>query len=174
MDFKNLVLTAFVLIPNISYAALPLGQSPATIKLNGTEGGKVDGSSWDSTELKGKVSIIFYVAPSEKDLNKAASDAIKAANFPKDKYQSYAIINMAASSWPNFIIASKIRQSQEEFPTTIYVKDVKRKLVNQWGLADNSNDVVILDKNGKVAFSHDGKLDDQKIKEMLSAIEKNI
>jgi predicted transcriptional regulator len=50
------------------------------------------------------------------------------------------------------------------------VMDYKKVLVNEWGLGDHNNDVVIFDKQGKVLFSVDGQLNDSQIKQMLAAV----
>ena len=151
---------------------LVLNEQPPLITLEGESGGRVDGTPWSSKDLLGKVHILFYVAPSKKELNREATDAISAADFPKDKYSSVAVVNMAASAWPNFLIASKIASSQKEFPRTIYVKDVNRAFVNKWQLKDDSSVVVIFDRTGKVIFRYDGKLPAGEIEKMLSILRK--
>ena len=177
MTKQLFLITAVGLLFQHSAHASPkllVGKKPPHIRLDGKSGGTVDGAAWDTRNLTGKVSIIFYVAPSKKDVNSKASAAIKAAKFPKNQLQSYAVINMAASSWPNFIISSKIKDSQKEFPTTTYVKDVQRTIVNSWAMADDSSNVLILDKTGLVAFRHDGRLDDGQISKMLAAIRNSL
>lgn len=165
----------------LSFAELPLNKIPPIIRLEGDRGKLVETRGpWTSEILQNKglknsqVSVLFYVAPSEKELNRKASDAITAKKFPRDQYNSYAVVNMAASWWPNAIIASKIKKSQKEFPHTIYVEDRKAVLVKEWGLKDNSNDVLIFDREGKVVFSKDGKLSDKEIERMLSVLSQHI
>ena len=48
--------------------------------------------------------------------------------------------------------------------------DYQKVLVNEWGLDDHNNDVVIFDKQGKVLFSVDGQLNQSQIQEMLAAV----
>ena len=88
----------------LSFAELPLNKIPPVIRLEGDRGKLVETrGAWTSESLQNKgvknpqVSVLFYVAPSEKELNRKASDAIKAKKFPRDQYNSYAVINMAAS-----------------------------------------------------------------------------
>ena len=105
----------------------------------------------------GKVHVLFYSEPSKKNLNSVARDAIKAENFPAENFQSWAVVNMASSAIPNFMISHAIKDSQEENPRTIYVKDSDRSLV-AWGLADKNNDLTVFDKSGKVVVSFTGLL----------------
>ena len=90
------------------------------------------------------------------------------------KYGSVAVINMAATWMPNFAIQMKLESKQKDYPTTTYVKDMEKILVEQWGLADDSNDVLIFDREGKVVFSVDGQLNPSQIEEMLQTIRKNL
>jgi YtfJ family uncharacterized protein len=155
-------------------AALTVGSIAPQISLDGKEGGKVKGGAWSSDELKGKVHVLFYVAPAEKDLNKPTTDAIKKEEFSREAFASVAIVNMAASSWPDFVIARKLEDSQKEFPNTLYIKDVKKKLVKEWGLKDDSSHVVAFDKDGKVFYSVGGKLTAEQTTELVGLIRKNV
>ena len=84
------------------------------------------------------------------------------------------VINIAATWMPNFAIQMKLESKQKEYPTTTYVKDMQKILVEQWGLADDSNDALIFDREGKVVFSVDGQLNPSQIEEMLQTIRKNL
>ena len=154
--------------------SLQLNKEPPILELSGALGGRVSGQTWSSSELKGKMHVLFYVAPAHKDMNKKATDAIREQNFSREHYASVAVVNMAASSWPNWIIAKKIASSQKEFPNTIYVKDVERAFVKSWGLKDNSNNVVLISSAGKVLYSFQGKLPDVEIKKLLSMMQKEM
>ena len=151
--------------------SLQLGFVPPAITLKGETGGRVSGDVWSSAELKTKMHVLFYVAPAHKDMNKKATDAIRKQNFSRSYYASVAIINMAASAWPNWIIAKKIASSQEEFPNTTYVKDVKRAFVHKWALKDDSNSVVVISGEGKVLYFFNGQLPEQEIKKMTSVMQ---
>ena len=123
---------------------------------------------------RGRLFALFYADPDEADLNNDASEAIKAEDFDKQKYGSVAVINMAATWMPNFAIQMKLESKQKDYPDTTYVKDMEKILVEQWGLADDSNDVLIFDREGKVVFSVDGQLNPSQIEEMLQTIRKNL
>ena len=108
---------------------MPIGEVPPTIVLEGDLGGRVDGTPWNSEELvSGKIIVLFYVDPDESDLNNHVSDALKAENFPLDKYGSVGVANMAATWLPNFAINIKLKSKQEKHKSTVYVKDLEKTL----------------------------------------------
>ena len=153
---------------------LTLGQTPPSVVLEGKNGGKVDGTPWSSSMLKGKVFVLFYVDPDKRDLNEAFTEALKARNFPHDKYTAVAIINMAATWMPNFVIEAKLRAKQEKYPNAVYVRDKKKVLVKKWALEDNNYDILVFNKKGELIFQHAGKLKDDQIDKVLSLIQHNI
>jgi hypothetical protein len=157
-----------------AFAAPPLGEKPKTVTLEKNEGGRVTGEAWSSSELKGKVFVLFYVDPDFSDLNNAASEALKAEKFSLEKYQSLAVINMAATWLPNFAIDGKLKAKQKDYPDTVYVRDLHKALVKEWKLADDNNDVIAFDQEGKVIFTHEGKLDAEKIKQLIEIIKSKL
>ena len=156
-------------------AELPIGVIPPKIVLEGELGGRLDGSTWNSEELiSGKVTVLFYVDPDESDLNNHVSDALKAENFPLDKYGSLGVANMGATWLPNFAINIKLKSKQEKHKATIYVKDLKKTFVKTWGLSDDDSDIILFGKDGKVLYSYDGKFSDAQVKELIQAIKDNL
>jgi hypothetical protein len=151
-----------------------VGQVPSKVELKDNLGGRLDGKPWSSDELKGKVHVLFYVDPDEKDTNEDASEALKKEKFPAEKYQSVSIINMAATFMPNFLISSSLKEKQEKYPTTLFLRDYKKVLVQEWKLADDSNDVLAFDKSGKVIFRKDGKLTPEETQKLIKAIKDNL
>jgi uncharacterized protein len=168
-----LMVMAFFLIHSVAQA-LEIGEVPPKVELKEKMGGRLDGKPWSSEELQGKISILFYVSPDEKDTNNAASEALDKEKFPQDKVQSYAIVNMAATWKPNVFINSALKEKQERYPRTIYVRDMKKGLVSVWKIADHSSDILIFDKKGKLIFRKDGKLDNEEIQKMIKAIKDNL
>ncbi|MBL7211898.1 MAG: transcriptional regulator [Desulfobacteraceae bacterium] len=165
---KLLALVFFV--SQSAWAGIEMEQLPPKVELKDNLGGRLDGTPWSSSELKGKVHVIFYVDPDEKDLNNDASEALKAAKLPRDKFQSFAIINMAATWLPNFAISSALKDKQKQYPTTIYVRDYKKVLVNKWEIADDNSDVLAFDKKGRLFFKKNGKLNEKEIQALLKAV----
>ena len=169
------VLMIFLLSALPLSAELPLGKIPPKIVLEGDLGGRLDGTAWNSEELiSGKVIVLFYVDPDESELNNHVSDALKAENFPLDKYGSIGMANMGATWLPNFAINIKLKSKQEKHKSTIYVKDLKKTVVNKWGLSDDNSDVILFGKDGKVLYSFDGKFSDAQVKEIIQAVKDNL
>jgi len=162
------VLAIFLINP--SAQAIELGEIPPNVELKEQLGGRLDGTPWSSTELQGKVYVLFYVDPDEKDTNNEASDALDREKFPSEKFQSVGIINMAATWLPNFAISSALKDKQKRYPKTIYVRDYKKVLVNAWKIADDSSNVFAFDKKGKLIFRKDGKLTAEEIRTLIKVI----
>ena len=169
------VLMIFLLSALPLSAELPLGKIPPKIVLEGDLGGRLDGTAWNSEELiSGKVIVLFYVDPDESELNNHVSDALKAEKYPPENYGSVAVINMAATWLPNFAINIKLKSKQENYKSTVYVKDLEKTLVKKWGLNDDDSDVMLFGKDGKVLYSVDGKFTDTQVKEIVKTVWDNL
>jgi YtfJ family uncharacterized protein len=168
-----MVVLAVFLITRLALA-IEMGQVPPKVELKEKLGGRLDGTAWSSEELKGKVHVVFYVDPDEKDTNNDTYEALDKEKFPSEKFQSFAIINMAATWLPNFAISSSLKEKQERYPRTIYVKDYKKVIVNAWKIADDSSDVLAFDKEGKLIFRKDGKLTPEEIQKLIKIIRDNL
>ncbi|MCF8128054.1 MAG: YtfJ family protein [Deltaproteobacteria bacterium] len=153
---------------------MEMGQIPKEVELKGDLGGRLDGSPWSSKELTGKVHVVFYVDPDEKDLNNEASEALRKEKFPLEEYQTFGITNMDATWLPNLVISAAIESKQERYPTTIMVKDYDKILVKEWNLADDNSDVLAFDKSGKLIFMRAGKLSPQDIQKLIGLIRENL
>lgn len=152
--------------------ALSIGEKPQTVTLQGANGGSVkDSSPWSSEMIKEKVYVMFYVDPDEKEKNERVAEALKAKHFDRSKYGSIAIVNMAATWKPNFIIQKILESKQKKYKDTIYVMDKNKVLVDKWGLADDESDILLFDKNGKVIFYKAGRLSDEDIVKLIHLIE---
>ena len=167
------VLFALFVLPQMAQA-IEMGQVPPKVELKEKVGGRLDGTAWSSEELKGKVHVLFYVDPDEKDTNNEASEALDKEKFPAEKFQSVAIINMAATWMPNFAISMSIEDKQKRYPRTIYVKDYKKVLVEAWKIADDSSNILAFDKQGKLIFRKDGKLGPGDIQKLIQTIKDNL
>ena len=164
-----------ILVPTMLLAELPIGEIPPKVVLKGDLGGRIDGTQWSSEELVSeKVIVIFYVDPDESELNNHVSDALKAENYPKEKYGSIGMANMAATWLPNFAINMKLKSKQEKHKETVYVKDLDKTLVKKWGLSDDNSDVIVFGKDGRVLYSVDGKFTDAQVKEIVKVVWDNL
>ncbi len=169
---KKLLTT--LLIATVSTFALNLGEIPKEVTLSGEDGGRVDGTEWNSNMLRDKLYVLFYVDPDKKDDNEAFIDALHEKNYDKEKYGSVAIINLKATWLPNFAIEQKLKSKQEEFPHTIYAKDKTKFLVQEWGLVDDASNVLIFDKEGKLIYQHNGLMEKDEMQSVFELIEKNL
>ena len=164
-----------MLFPTMVLAELPIGEIPPKVVLKDDLGGRLDGTQWRSEELvSGKVIVLFYVDPDESELNNHVSDALKAENYPKEKYGSIGMANMAATWLPNFAINMKLKSKQEQYKSTVYVKDLEKTLVKKWGLSNDNSDVVVFGKDGSVLYSVDGKFTDAQVKEIVKVVWDNL
>lgn len=172
------LLILFVLLFSIqissAWAEVVIGKVPPGVELKGEVGGRLDGAPWSSGEMKGKVHVLFYVDPDEKDLNNDASEALDKEKFSAEKFASVAVINMAATWLPNFMISSSLEEKQKRYPRTLYVRDLKKALVRSWKIADDTSDVLAFDKEGRLIFRKDGKLSAEEIRMLLNVIKENL
>ena len=167
---KWLIFALAVFLLNQAAQAIEIGEIPPKVELKEKLGGRVNGKPWSSEELHGKVHLLFYVDPDEKDTNNDTSEALDRENFPNDKLQAVAIINMAATWLPNFVISAALKDKQKRYPEAIYVRDNKKVVVNAWKIADDSSNVLAFDKQGKLFFRKDGKLTQEEIRTLIKVI----
>ena len=160
-----------LVVSMVSAWAIKVGEVPPPVTISGDAGGKVSGGAWHSDEMKGKVAILFYVDPDEKDLNEPFAQRLKEKHYDSKKVVSTAVVNMAATWKPNMIIEALLKRKQKKFPRAVYVKDKKKVLVEKWGLADDSYDVLIFDRKGKVLYGKSGKMSESEIKKALSIVD---
>ena len=81
---------------------------------------------------------------------------------------------MDATWLPNLAINIKLKSKQEEYKSTVYVKDLEKTLVKKWGLSDDNSDVMLFGKDGKVLYSIDGKFTDAQAQEIIQAVKDNL
>ncbi len=174
MKSKWIIPAIMVLLTTIPQVkAVELGQVPPTVQLSGEKGGRVDGTPWSSTEIKGKVYTLMYVDPDAKNMNIPTEKALKAQNFPKDRYGSIAIINMEATWKPNVIINKILKGKQKDYPDTIYVRDMDYYISKAWKLKKNGSYAVLcFDRDGKLIFLKDGKLSPTDTQDLITIIRK--
>jgi len=163
-----------MIMSSLTIFALNIGDIPKEITLSGENGGLVDGSAWNSSILRDKVFVMFYVDPDKKDDNDKFIDALHQKNYDLKKYGSIAIINLKATWLPNFAIEKKLQAKQKEFPNTIYGKDKTKYLVKEWELADDSANVLIFDKKGKLLYQHTGVMSKDEMQKAFTQIESHL
>src|SRR5690606_18223676 len=156
-------------------AGIEMGAVPPAVTIKGDDGALVkDGGPWESSTIKDKIIMLVYVDPDEADTNEPLAERLKAEELPLDKFGSIAVINMAATWKPNMIISSILSGKQEKFPHTVYVKDLKKILVEKWSLADDAYNVLLFDRDGKLFFKKAGKFSDSEINDFVALVKSRI
>lgn len=155
-------------------AALAVKSIPLPIVLEGEKGGRLDGSAWKSSELTGKVFMLVYSTPAASEQNTQATQAVKQlideGKISREKFASVAVVNMQSSFWPDFLIEKTLARKQKEYPATLYIRDLKKELVNVWGLVDNSNNIVVFDRQGQVILNFNGELNSDQIHQLIKSL----
>jgi len=163
------------LLASISALALTVGQVPNNATISGDNGGMAsDGSEWNSSSIKNKVYVMFYVDPDEKSVNEHFSKALKAQEYDRSSFGSIAVVNLGATWKPNFIIESILKSKQKEFPHTIYVKDKEKVLVDAWEVGDDASNILVFAKDGTLLFYKSGKMQEDDISKVFNLIDNNI
>lgn len=172
---KNLliIISTFFFIFQTSWATSSSLKKLPILKLSG-DNGLLDGSSWSSNSFKAPINVFFHVDPDRQDDNEEISELLKAKKYPKDKVHYYAAINYAATFVPNFILSEILKGKKRKYPDTIFLRDYDKTLVKAWKLKDDSNNVLVLDRQGNILFSKFGKLSSEEIKRVVVLIEERL
>jgi len=116
----------------------------------------------------------MYVDPDEVKVNAHVEDALAEQGFDREKVGSVAVINMAATWKPNFVIDMILKKKQEKYPHTLYLRDLRGEMVSGWGLVDNSYHVLLVGHEGEVLFSAGGALSKEQVGELISIINQRL
>ena len=143
---------------NLVEAGLEVNQEPPPVKLIGEVGGRLDGTAWSSSELKGVVHILMYVDPDKVKINEHVEEALAKEQYPTEQIRSVAITNLAVTWKPKFLIQNILKGKQKKYPRTINVTDKSKVLVEQWGLTDHSYNVLVFGPSGNLLFNKSGAL----------------
>ena len=149
---------------------LELGNKLFNLELANNDGGYLDSSKWASKDMDAKVNIIFYVDPDLKDLNDNFARELQNLHLSSKELKVFVIINMKASWIPNMLIDTVLESKQKKFPKAHYVKDNNRILVKKWTFTDNNYDIIAVDANHKVIFSHSDEMTPSLSKKLIGKI----
>lgn len=109
-----------------------------------------DGNEYSMASWAGKVLVVNYVDPDESDLNEHFTDALKKAKdegrLSEETYKGIGIADCAATWKPNFAIRAIASRKAKKYNTTILF-DYDAALRNSWGLAEDTANVIVVDKN---------------------------
>ena len=163
-------MTILFALSSLVKAELELNQAPPLVQLAGDVGGRLDGTAWNSNELKGVVHILMYVDPDKIKINEHVEEALAKEHYPSEQIGSVAITNLAATWKPKFLIKKILKGKQKKYPRTIYVTDKSKVLVEQWGLLDHSYNVLVFDPNGNLLFNKGGALSAAEVENLTAVI----
>ncbi len=168
--------TVFLLALSLSslFAAVDTTAPLPTIVLEGDSGGYYSGKSWNSEVLKGKTTMLMYVDPDEKDKGEIFKPTI--ARFEKDldfdKFQILVIINLNATWKPDALIKKMMKSKLDEHPKRTYILDADSVLVKGWNLPDDEYNTLIINKEGKVIYQHQGEWSAPEIQKIDTLVQK--
>ena len=125
---------------------------------------------------KGMVLQINYVDPDESDLNDEFNDLVKIAIdvdsiIHRDHFKGFGIVDCASSWKPNFLIRAVAGRKAEKYETTILF-DYDAVLRDQWNLAKDTYNVIILDKNRICRAVYRGEIAASEHQEIIDLIVK--
>ena len=132
---------------------------------------------WASQQMLGKVRVIQAIAgrSSSKEMNAPLMQAITAAQFPAEHYQTTTIINQDEAIWgTGSFVKSSAQDSKVEFPWSSLVLDENGVVAKNWALKEESSAIIVQDKQGKVLFVKEGALSDSEIAQVIALVKANI
>lgn len=182
--YKKLLAIAFVaIIPTLVHANnLKMNTTlPAVTVTNKGElilnNNSITYQPWSSAKLVGKTHIIMAIAgrASAKEINAQLVNAISTAKFPQQKYQTTTIINQDDAIWgTSSFVKSAAEESKKQYPWSSIVLDSNGNVQKSWDLQKESSAIIVLDKNAKILFIHEGALNQQQLQQVIALVKKNI
>jgi predicted transcriptional regulator len=132
-----------------------------------------DGKQFTMDTWAGKVLSISYVDPDESDLNEHYTDALKKAKddgrLSDEHYKAFGIADCAATWKPNFAIKAIAGNKAKKYNTTILF-DTDATLRNAWGLAKDTSNVIILDKDRVCRAIVRGRVPDDQVETLVQQV----
>ncbi|PKH23136.1 YtfJ family protein [Enterobacterales bacterium CwR94] len=129
--------------------------------------------AWNSAKLPGKVRVVQHIAgrSSAKEMNASLVEAIKAAQFPHDRYQTTTIVNTDdAIPGTALFVRNSIEGNKKLFPWSQFIVDSDGNVRKAWDLAAKSSAIVVLDKQGEVRFAKEGALSAQEVQQVIALL----
>lgn len=125
-----------------------------------------DGTMYTMKNWSGKVLLVNYNDPDEKDMNEHFTEAMKKAKddglLNDSTYKGIGIADCKASWKPDFLIKSFGAAKAEKYNTVILF-DYDASLRNAWGLKKDSANAILLDKNGVCRAIVRGRVPDDQV-----------
>lgn len=130
--------------------------------------------SWNSAQLAGKVRVLQHIAgrSSAKEKNAGLIEAIKAAKFSHDRYQTTTIVNTDdAIVGTGMFVRSSIESNKKQYPWSQFIVDSNGVAKKAWQLEDAGSAVVVLDKNGRIQYAKDGSLTQAEVQQVMNLLQ---
>ncbi|MFW0768009.1 YtfJ family protein [Trabulsiella odontotermitis] len=131
--------------------------------------------TWNSAQLPGKVRVVQHIAgrTSAKEKNAALIEAIKAAKFPHDRYQTTTIVNTDdAIPGSGMFVRSSLESNKKLYPWSQFIVDSNGVARKAWQLDEESSAIAVLDKDGRVAWAKDGALTQDEVQQVIALLHK--
>ena len=131
--------------------------------------------NWNSSQLGGKVRVVQHIAgrTSAKEKNATLIEAIKAAKFPHDRYQTTTIVNTDdAIPGSGMFVRSSIESNKQLYPWSQFIVDSNGLARKAWQLQEESSAIVVLDKDGRVQWAKDGALTQDEVQQVVALLHK--
>ncbi len=167
-----MVLNIVPLVLSAAQTSDSLIQNLPHIILEGKNGGYADGGKWDSSVLQGKITLLVYFDPDERDKGEVFMPTLEAFERDLDfrKFQTMLIVNLKSTRIPGFLIKSAIKRQSKDHPKRNYIFDAESVLVQNWGLADNEYITLVIDEKSRVVFYHTGRWKEDEIAVLASLV----
>lgn len=132
---------------------------------------------WHSAQLNGKVRVLQHIAgrSSVKEKNEGLMEAIRQANFDRRSYQTTTIINVDdAIIATGAFVKSSAEEGKLNNPHSQVVLDQQGRVKQAWQLKAKESFIAVLDKQGKVQFTSEGKLSPEQIQQVIQLVQRLI
>ena len=132
-----------------------------------------DGNTFSMNSWAGKVLVINYVDPDESDLNEHFTEALKKAReaglLKDETYKAIGIADCAATWKPDFAIRAIAGRKAKKYNTVILF-DYDATLRTAWGLAKDTANVIVLDKNRICRAIVKGRVPDELVEKLVKLV----
>lgn len=179
-NLRSALFSVLLLLPLQGYASMAADTELPTVSIQ--KGGELQlqneairYSPWQSQQLTGKVYVIQHIAgrSSSKALNAPLIERIKAAQLPKEQYQTVTVVNTDDAIWgTGGIVKGKLEDSKEEFPWSMMVLDENGVARSAWNLEEDSSAIIVVDAQNRVRWMKDGPLNEQEQQDVMALIQR--
>jgi predicted transcriptional regulator len=129
-----------------------------------------EGKAFTMESWAGKVLLVNYVDPDESDLNEHFTEAMKKAKdqglLKEETYKGIGIVDCKATWKPDALIRSMAGAKAKKYDTIILF-DYDATLRNAWGLAEDTANAILLDKNRVIKAIVRGRVPDDQVETIV-------